>query len=82
MKGQRIMSLIWRDKIKPPEKQLSEVKWRKATKWSGESIQKNDSEDDTASHKKNGEDARNVCQRTRRPKEQTNRDEQYIRRNQ
>ena len=34
-----------------------------------------DSEDDPGSWKKNGEDARNVYQRPRRTKEQTNRDE-------
>jgi len=55
------------------------------TKWGGDRqssrkrIQNNDSEDDSESQKKNGgkdwEDARNVYQRPRRTKEQTNRDE-------
>ena len=49
------------------------MKWREAT------FQKNDSEDDPGSWKKNGEDVRNVYQRPRRTKEQTNRDEQYTR---
>ena len=38
-------------------------------------IQNNDSEDVPGSQENNGEDARNVCQRPRRNKEQTNRDE-------
>ena len=38
-------------------------------------IQNNDSEDIPGSQENNGEDARNVCQRPRRNKEQTNRDE-------
>ena len=58
---------------------------RKTPTWSGDRqpsrkrIQNNDSEDDSESQKKNGgkdwEDARNVYQRPRRTKEQTNRDE-------
>ena len=35
----------------------------------------NDSEDGLGSQENNGEDARNVCQRPRRNKEQTSRDE-------
>ena len=38
-------------------------------------IQNNDSEDDPGSWENSGEDARNVYQRPRRTKEQTNRDE-------
>ena len=44
-------------------------------------IQNNDSEDDPGSQKKNGEDSRNVYQRPRSTKAQTNRDEQHSRRN-
>ena len=55
---------------KTPEKQLNEVKQHSRKK-----IQKNDSEDDPGSWEKNGgidwEDARNVYQRPRRAKEQT-----------
>jgi len=53
-------------------------------KWSGykqtfrKRIPNNDNEDDPGSQKQNGEDIINVYQRPRR----TNRDEQYIRRNQ
>ena len=45
-------------------------------------MQNSDSEDDPGSWKQNGEDTRNVYQRPRRTKEQTNRGEQYIRWNQ
>ena len=60
----------------------------KTTKWSGnrqpsrKRIQNNDREDDLGSQKKNGDDARNICQRPRRTKKQTYGDEQYTRRNQ
>ena len=50
------------------------MKWREAT------FQKNDSEDDPGSWKKNGENARNVYQRSRNTKAQANRDEQHTRR--
>ena len=62
-----------------------EKKSRKTSKWIGyrqsprKRIQNNYSEDDPGSWEKNGgkdwEDARNVYQRPRRTKEQTNRDE-------
>ena len=58
---------------------------KKTTKWSGDRqpsrkrIQNNDSED-LGSQKKNGEDARNVPQRPRWTKEQTEM-KQYTRRN-
>ena len=61
---------------------------RKTIKWSGASqpsrriIQNNYSEDDPGSQKMNGEDARNFYQIPRGTREQTNRDEQYTRRNQ
>ena len=62
------------DKI--PEKQLNEME---IGNLSEKRIQNNDSEDDPRSQEKNGgkggEDARNVYQRPRRTKEQTNRDE-------
>ena len=45
---------------------------------SGKRGQNNDSEDDPGSQKKNGEDARNIYQRPRRTKEQTNRDEETL----
>ena len=64
----------------------------KQPKWSGDrqhsrkKIQNNDSEDNPRSQKKNGgkdwKYAINVYQRPRRTKEETNRDEQYTRRNQ
>ena len=44
--------------------------------------QNNDSEGDPGSWKNNGENTRNIYQRTRKTKEQANRDEQYTRRNQ
>ena len=56
------------------------MKWRQAT--FHKRIQKNDSEDDLGSQKKNGEDVRNVCQRPRRTKKQAYEDERYTRRNQ
>ena len=62
MKGQDII----------PEKQLNEGE---ISNLSEKRIQNNDSKDDPGSKKQNGEDARNVCQRPRRNKEQTNRDE-------
>ena len=49
---------------------------------SSKRIQNNDSEDDLGSQKKNGEDSRNIYQRPRRTKEQTNRYEQFTRKNQ
>ena len=75
MKKQKVMSQMKRqDKI--PEKQLNEMEIRQSLR---KRIQNNDSEDDLGSQKKNGgkgwEDARNVYQRPRRTKEQTNRDE-------
>ena len=45
-------------------------------------IQNNVSKDDPGSREKNGEDAKNIYQRPKRTKEQTNRDEQHTRRNQ
>ena len=51
---------------KTPEKQLNEDRIP-----SRKRIQNNDSEDDPGSQENNGEDARNVCQRPRRTKEQT-----------
>ena len=54
------------------------MKWRQATFQEKKKIQNNYSEDDPGSQKENGEDARNVYQRPRRTKEQTNRDELYI----
>ena len=45
------------------------MKWRQAT--FQKRIQNNDSEDDSGSWKNNGEDARNVYQRPRKTKEQT-----------
>ena len=63
---------------KTPEKK--EMKWRLAP--FRKRTQNNDSEDDPGCQKQNGEDARNVYQRPGRNKEQTNRDEQYTRRNQ
>ena len=66
-----------KEQYKTPEKQLSEVNRQP----NGKRIQNNDSEEDTGPQKKNGgkdrEDARNVKQRPRRIKEQTNRDEKY-----
>ena len=62
MKGQ--------DKI--PEKQLNEVEIGNLLE---KRIQNNDSEDDAESQENNGEERRNVYQRPRRTKEQTNRDE-------
>ena len=57
---------------KTPEKQLNEVEIDNHPE---KRIQNNDSEDDPESLAKNGEDAKNVCKRHRRNKEQTNRDE-------
>ena len=45
------------------------MKWGQAT--FQKKIQNNDSEDDPGSQENNGEDARNVCKRHRRTKEQT-----------
>jgi len=56
---------------------MKEQNPRKTMKWSGdrqpsrERIQNNDSADDPGSWKQNGEDARNVYQRPRRTKAQT-----------
>ena len=56
---------------------MDKINPREITKWSGDGqtfrkrIQNNVSENDTGSQKKNGEDARNVYQRPRRTKEQT-----------
>ena len=56
---------------------MKEQNPRKTTKWSGDRqptrkrIQNNDSADDPGSWKQNGEDARNVYQRPRRTKGQT-----------
>ena len=69
MKGQ--------DKI--PEKQLNEVEIGNLLE---KRIQNNDSEDDAESQENNGEERRNVYQRPRRTKEQTNRDEQHTGKNQ
>ena len=45
-------------------------------------IQNNDREDDSGCQKNNEGDTRNVYQKPARTKEQTNRDEQYTKRNQ
>ena len=52
---------------KTPEKKLNQVEIGNLP----ERVQNNDSEDDPGSWENNGEDARNVCQRSRRTKEQT-----------
>ena len=71
-----------KEQDKSPEKQLDEMNRKPPRK----KIQNNDSDDDSGSQKKYGgkdwEYARNVYQRPRRTKEQTNTDEQYTRRNQ
>ena len=63
-----------KEQDKTPEKQLNEVEKGNLPE---KRIQNNDSEDDPGPRKKNGgkdrEDARNVQQRTRKIKEQTNR---------
>ena len=56
------------------------MKWRQAP--FRKRTRNNDSEDDPGCQKQDGEDARNVYQRPGINKEQTNRDEQYTRRNQ
>ena len=61
MKGQR----------KTPEKQLKEVEKGILPE---KEFQNNDSKDDLGSWGNNGEDAKNVYQRLRRTKEQTNSD--------
>ena len=67
-----------KEQDKTPEKQLNEVEVGNLPE---KRIQNNDSEDDPGPQKNNGgkdrEDARNVDQRPRRIKQQTNRDEQY-----
>ena len=57
---------------KTPEKQLNEVEIGNLPE---KRIQNNDSENDPRSWENNGEDARNVYQRSTRTKEQTNRGE-------
>ena len=57
---------------KTSEKQLNEVEIGNLPE---KRIQNNDSEDDAESQENNGEERRNVYQRPRRTKEQTNRDE-------
>ena len=69
------------------QKAMSQMKGQDKTPWWGGTkengdrqtsrirIQNNDSEDDPGSSENNGEDTRNVYQRPRRTKEQTNRDE-------
>ena len=61
------------------------AKWNRNRQHSRKIIQNNDSEDDPGSQKKNGgkdwENARNIYQRPGITKEQTNRDEQYTRKN-
>ena len=63
MKRQKVMSQI-KGQDKTPGKQLNEVEKEPARK----RIQNNDSEDDPGSWENNGEDARNLYQRTRRMK--------------
>ena len=78
MKKQRVLSQMkWQDKT--PERQLNEVE---IGNFPEKRIWKSDSEDNPESLKKKREDSDNVYQRPRRTKEQTNRDEQYTRRNQ
>ena len=57
---------------KTSEKQLNEVEIGNLPE---KRIQNNDSEDDAESQENTGEERRNVYQRPRRTKEQTNRDE-------
>ena len=57
---------------KTPEKQLNEVEIDNLPE---KRTQNNDREDDAESQENNGEERRNVYQRPRRAKEQTNRDE-------
>ena len=71
MKKQKVRSQMkGQDKI--PEKQLNEVEIGNLLE---KRIQNNDSEDDAESQENNGEERRNVYQRPRRTKEQTNRDD-------
>ena len=76
MRRQRAMYEM-KEQDKTPEKQLNEVEIGNLPE---NRIQNNDSEDDPGPQKKSGgkdrEDARNVSHRSRRIKEQTNRDEQ------
>ena len=72
MKRQRVMSQI-KGQDKTPEKQLNEVEIGKLPGKEFRIIIMKMIQD--LRKKKNREDARNVCQRPRRTKEQTNRDE-------
>ena len=78
MKRQRVMSQI-KGQDKTPEKQLNEVETDKLPEKGLRIIIMKMIQD--LRKKKKREDARNVCQRPRRTKEQTNRDEQYTGRN-
>ena len=71
MKKQKVRSQM-KGQDKTSEKQLNEVEIGNLPE---KRIQNNDSEDDAESQENNGEERRNVYQRPRRTKEQTNRDE-------
>jgi len=71
MKKQKVRSQM-KGQDKTSEKQLKEMEIGNLPE---KRIQNNDSEDDAESQENNGEERRNVYQRPRRTKEQTNRDE-------